>query len=87
MHSPAFLVAQVLIPAFGIVIALALLAVRIRRDEPVTDESLIMKAEKESRERKSRYEERQSSEAPRAERSDDAAPAEEAPAAAESADA
>ena len=33
----------------------------IRRDEPVTDESFIMKAEKESRERKSRYEERQSS--------------------------
>ena len=35
----------------------------IRRDEPVTDESFIMKAEKESRERKSRYEERQSAEA------------------------
>ena len=31
----------------------------IRRDEAVTDESFIMKAEKESRERKSRYEERQ----------------------------
>tara|TARA_R110000823_G_scaffold198080_6_gene329194 strand:+ start:323 stop:766 length:444 start_codon:yes stop_codon:yes gene_type:complete len=31
----------------------------IRRDEPVTEESFIMKAEKESRERKSRYEERQ----------------------------
>ena len=31
----------------------------IRRDEPVTDESFIMKAEKESRERKTRYEERQ----------------------------
>ena len=28
----------------------------IRRDEPVTDESFIMKAEKESRERKNRYE-------------------------------
>ena len=33
----------------------------IRRDEPVTEESFIMKAEKESRERKSRYEERQAS--------------------------
>ena len=32
----------------------------IRRDEPVTEESFIMKAEKESRERKTRYEERQS---------------------------
>ena len=31
----------------------------IRRDEPVTEESFIMKAEKESRERKTRYEERQ----------------------------
>ncbi len=30
----------------------------IRRDEPVTDESFIMKAEKESRERKSRNDER-----------------------------
>ena len=35
----------------------------IRRDEPVTEESFIMKAEKESRERKSRYEERQAAEA------------------------
>ena len=35
----------------------------IRRDEPVTEESLIMKAEKEDRERKSRYQERQASEA------------------------
>jgi small subunit ribosomal protein S6 len=34
----------------------------IRRDEPVTEESLIMKAEKEDRERKSRYQERQASE-------------------------
>lgn len=34
----------------------------IRRDEPVTEESFIMKAEKESRERKSRYEERQAAE-------------------------
>jgi small subunit ribosomal protein S6 len=33
----------------------------IRRDEPVTEESFIMKAEKENRERKTRYEERQSS--------------------------
>ena len=31
----------------------------IRRDEPVSEESFIMKAEKESRDRKSRYEERQ----------------------------
>ena len=35
----------------------------IRRDEPVTEESVIMKQEKESRERKSRYEERQAAEA------------------------
>jgi len=35
----------------------------IRTDEPVTEESFIMKAEKENRERKSRYEERQASEA------------------------
>jgi small subunit ribosomal protein S6 len=34
----------------------------IRRDEPVVGESPIMKAEKESRERKSRFEERQGSE-------------------------
>ena len=39
----------------------------IRRDEPVTEESFIMKAEKENRERKSRYEERQAAEAARAE--------------------
>jgi len=38
----------------------------IRRDEAVTDESFIMKAEKESRERKTRYEERQSADAERA---------------------
>ncbi|MAT94532.1 MAG: 30S ribosomal protein S6 [Halioglobus sp.] len=37
----------------------------IRRDEPVVDESFIMKAEKENRERKSRYEERQAAEASR----------------------
>jgi small subunit ribosomal protein S6 len=35
----------------------------MRRDEPVTEESFIMKAEKESRERKSRYEDRQAAEA------------------------
>ena len=46
----------------------------IRRDEPVTDESHIMKAEKESRERKTRYEERKAAEAPVAEEK----PAEEA---------
>lgn len=39
----------------------------IRRDEPVTEESLIMKAEKEDRERKSRYQERQAQEAKREE--------------------
>ncbi|MCP4210636.1 MAG: 30S ribosomal protein S6 [Halieaceae bacterium] len=37
----------------------------IRRDEPVTEESFIMKAEKENRERKSRYEERQAADAAR----------------------
>jgi len=35
----------------------------IRRDEAVAEESFIMKAEKESRERKTRYEERQAAEA------------------------
>ena len=55
----------------------------IRRDEAVTDESFIMKAEKESRERKTRYEERQASEAkseeqPEAEASDESAAAEPA---------
>ena len=49
----------------------------IRRDEPVTDESFIMKAEKESRERKSRYEERQAAEK-KAEEPAKEAPAEEA---------
>jgi len=39
----------------------------IRRDEPVTEESFIMKAEKENRERKSRYEERQAADAARSE--------------------
>lgn len=38
----------------------------IRRDEAVTEESFIMKAEKENRERKSRYEERQAADAARA---------------------
>ena len=37
----------------------------IRRDEAVTEESLIMKAEKEDRERKSRYQERQAAEGKR----------------------
>ncbi|QIB66123.1 30S ribosomal protein S6 [Kineobactrum salinum] len=47
----------------------------IRRNEAVTDESFIMKAEKESRERKTRYEERQSADAERAPRRDaEAAP-------------
>jgi small subunit ribosomal protein S6 len=41
----------------------------IRRDEPVTEESFIMKAEKENRERKSRYEERQAADAVRTEAS------------------
>lgn len=36
----------------------------IRRDEAVTDESFIMKAEKESRERKTRHEEREAAKAP-----------------------
>ena len=52
----------------------------IRRDEPVTDESFIMKAEKESRERKSRYEERQNAEAAQAEASERSEAAAEAPA-------
>tara|TARA_B110000503_G_C7088407_1_gene388328 strand:+ start:37 stop:468 length:432 start_codon:yes stop_codon:yes gene_type:complete len=47
----------------------------IRRDEAVTDESLIMKAEKEDRERKSRYQERQATddkhEQPAVEEADD----------------
>ena len=50
----------------------------IRRDEPVSDESFIMKAEKENRERKSRYEERQAAESARS--SSQEAKAEEAPA-------
>lgn len=43
----------------------------IRRDEPVLEESPIMKAEKESRERKSRYEDRQGSEKSERQDSDD----------------
>jgi small subunit ribosomal protein S6 len=43
----------------------------IRRDEAVTDESLIMKAEKEDRERKSRHQERQTAEARNDEAEDD----------------
>ena len=39
----------------------------IRRDESVLEESFIMKAEKENRERKSRYEERQAADAARTE--------------------
>ena len=52
----------------------------IRRDESVTDESFIMKAEKENRERKSRYEDRQAADAARSSREAEAkeAPAEEA---------
>jgi small subunit ribosomal protein S6 len=38
----------------------------IRRDEPVLDESLIMKAEREDKERKARYQERQDNDARRA---------------------
>ena len=49
----------------------------IRRDEPVTEESLIMKAEKEDRERKSRYQERQAAEAKAAETSKEAEASEE----------
>lgn len=47
----------------------------IRRNESVTDESFIMKAEKENRERKSRYEERQAAEATREESTEAAADA------------
>ncbi len=43
----------------------------IRRDEPVTEESMIMKQEKEQRERKSRYEERQAAESSRDEAKDE----------------
>jgi small subunit ribosomal protein S6 len=50
----------------------------IRRDEPVLEESLIMKAEREDKERKARYQERQDNDARRA-----AAETTEAPAASE----
>ena len=53
----------------------------IRRDDAVTEESFIMKAEKENRERKSRYEERQAAESAREERASSAAASDaEAPA-------
>ncbi|GAB5453687.1 MAG: 30S ribosomal protein S6 [Halioglobus sp.] len=54
----------------------------IRRDAPVTEESFIMKAEKENRERKSRYEERQATESAKTEEpaKEASATAEEAPA-------
>jgi len=51
----------------------------IRCDEPVTEESVIMKAEKENRERKNRSDRRASESAPQTEGSE--APAAEAPAA------
>jgi len=50
----------------------------IRRDEAVSDESHIMKAEKENRERKSRYEERQAAEAAKSQQQREAPPAETA---------
>ena len=49
----------------------------IRRDEPVLEESLIMKAEREDKERKARYQERQDNDARRAAAETAAAPAEE----------
>ena len=59
----------------------------IRADEPVTEESFIMKAEKENRERKSRYEERQASEAAATARAQEAkAKAEDSAESAESAE-
>jgi len=48
----------------------------IRRDEPVLEESLIMKAEREDKERKARYQERQDNDARQA--AAQAAPAEDA---------
>lgn len=61
----------------------------IRRDEPELGESPIMKAEKESRERKSRYEERQSegSSETKSSREAESQPAEASESAAETADA
>lgn len=55
----------------------------IRRDDAVTEESIIMKAEKENRERRSRYEERQAAEAATEKASSESAEAEEAPVAAQ----
>jgi len=49
----------------------------IRRDEPVVEESLIMKAEREDKERKARYQERQDNDARRAAAETAEAPAEE----------
>ena len=49
----------------------------IRRDEPVLEESLIMKAEREDKERKARYQERQDNDARRAAAETAQAPAEE----------
>jgi small subunit ribosomal protein S6 len=50
----------------------------VRRDEPVTEESVIMKQEKEQRERKVRYEERQAADAAASERAAEKATAEKA---------
>ena len=50
----------------------------IRRDEPVLEESLIMKAEREDKERKARYQERQDNDARRAAAETAEPPAEEA---------
>ena len=49
----------------------------IRRDEPTLEESLIMKAEREDKERKARYQERQDNDARRAAAETAEAPAEE----------
>ena len=49
----------------------------IRSDEPVLEESLIMKAEREDKERKARYQERQDNDARRAAAETDETPAEE----------
>ena len=49
----------------------------IRRDEPTLEESLIMKAEREDKERKARYQERQDNDARRAAAETAKAPAEE----------
>jgi len=49
----------------------------IRRDEPVLEESLIMKSEREDKERKARYQERQDNDARRAAADAAEAPAEE----------